>query len=149
MEGLLLSRETQNSIINNNCENDVYGNDFYGNKIVDQNWKNTSKRANKNYQIDFSDLGIINDTVMNIIQNAKSRNDYILEVNYLSSGALRLFLNIYRNVTRKLGYKKAIEFLKRFIESEVGVSFDEFYENVGELFDITGFNDIFHFDDDY
>ena len=144
MDGLLLSRETQNSIINNN-----YGNDVYGNKIVDQNWKNTSKRANKNYQIDFSDLGITNDTVMNIIQNAKSRNDYVLEVNYFDSDALRLFLNIYKIIKRDFGHQKAIEFLKRFIESEVGVSFDEFYENVGELFDITGFNDIFHFDDDY
>lgn len=141
MEGLLLSRETQNSVNNNG----------YGNKIVDENWKNTSKRENKTYQIDFSDLGISNDIAMEIIEESKGlneRNSYSLRSDYLDDDALRVLLIIYRNIIKKggLDYKKAIEFLKRFIESEVGVSFDEFYNNTADIFEFTGFNSVFHFD---
>ena len=56
---------------------------------------------------------------------------------------------MYRNIKKELDHQEAVEFIKRFIESEVGVSFDEFYSNTADIFEITGFNDIFHFDDDY
>ena len=81
MDGLLLSREIQNTVINK-------------------------------------------DIVKEIIKESKGLNKvnkYRLDANYLDDG----------------------------IEFEVGVSFDEFYKNTADIFEITGFNDIFHFDDDY
>ena len=124
MDGLLLSRETQNTVINND----------YGNRT---------------YQIDFSDLGISNHTAMEIIEESKGLNkgkSYDLRSDYVDDGALRVINYMYRNIIKKLDHQNASEFIKRFIASEVGVSFDEFYNNTADIFEITGFDFIFNFD---